>query len=337
MYYSFDKLFSFPFMFAFCVGSRGCGKTFNAKVWCLNRFLKTGEQFVYLRRYKTELDPALSSFFDDLQSNGYFEDYELKVCKSKMLTSFKCNGQVCGYAAALSTANILKSTAFPKVTTIIFDEYILDTACGVYKYLRDEPTQLLEFVESVFRLRNGHVLFLGNCVNFYGCPYTGFFNLSLPYNSEFKSFKEGLIVVNYIDNEQYRNVKKQTKFGRLVEGTKYADYAIDNKSLRESEDFIEKRPPDSKFNGILVINGTNIGVWSNKNGNLYLSEKYEPNHWIKLACDFNDHTDSTQLLSLRENWIIRYTLTAFKRGWCRFENQKVKAVALPLLNKCIAI
>lgn len=337
MYYNFDKLFSYPFMFAFVVGNRGCGKTFNAKVAVLKKFLNTGEQFIYLRRYKTELDSALTSFFDDIQSNGYFEDYDLRVCKGKNLTTFKCNGEVCGYAVPLSTSNILKSTAFPKVKTIIFDEYILDVAAGTYKYLRDEPTQLLEFVETVFRLRDGRVIFLGNCVNFYGSPYTGFFQLSLPYNSEFKTFKDGLIVVNYIDNEQYRNVKKQTKFGRLVEGTKYSDYAIMNQSLRETEDFIEKRPPDCKFNGILVINGNNIGVWSSKNGNLYLSEKYEPNFWIKLACDFNDHTDNTQLLSLRENWIIRYTLTAFKRGWCRFENQKVKAIALPLLNKCIAI
>ena len=57
MYYSFDKLFSINgWLIAMIIGGRGVGKTFNAKVAVLKRFLKTGEQFIFLRRYKTELD-----------------------------------------------------------------------------------------------------------------------------------------------------------------------------------------------------------------------------------------------------------------------------------------
>ena len=123
IYYNYDKLFSYNFLIAFVIGERGVGKSFNAKISVLKRFLKTGEQFIYLRRYKTELDTSLQTFWDDLQSNGYFEDYNLSVKKSKMLTEFKCNGKICGYAVPLSTANILKSTAFPEVSTIIFSSF----------------------------------------------------------------------------------------------------------------------------------------------------------------------------------------------------------------------
>ena len=56
IYYNYDKLFSFNFLMAFVIGERGCGKTFGAKVGVLKKFLKNGEQFIYLRRYKTELD-----------------------------------------------------------------------------------------------------------------------------------------------------------------------------------------------------------------------------------------------------------------------------------------
>ena len=136
-YYNFDKLFSYNFLIAFVIGERGVGKSFNAKVAVMKKFLKTGEQFIYMRRYKTELDSALATFFSDLQMNGYLEDYDLEVKKSKMLTTFKCNGKVCGYAVPLSTANILKSTAFPDVKTIIFDEFLLDNS-GTYKYLKNE-------------------------------------------------------------------------------------------------------------------------------------------------------------------------------------------------------
>ena len=97
-YYNFDKLFSYNALINIVIGERGVGKSFNAKVAVLKNFLKTGEQFIYLRRYKTELDSALVTFWDDLQSIGFFEDHELKVKKSKMLTQFTCDGEVCGYA-----------------------------------------------------------------------------------------------------------------------------------------------------------------------------------------------------------------------------------------------
>ena len=176
IYYNFDKLFSFDALFYFVIGERGVGKTFNAKVAVLKKFLKTGEQFIYLRRYKTELDSALATFWSDLQNNGYFVDYKLEIKKSKMLTTFLCNGKVCGYAVPLSTANILKSTAFPLVNTIIFDEFLLDSG-GTYRFLKNEVTMTLDVCETVFRLRNGKVLFLGNALTITN-PYFAYFNLA---------------------------------------------------------------------------------------------------------------------------------------------------------------
>lgn len=337
MYYNFDKLFGFPFLLAFVIGERGVGKSFNAKVAVINKFLKSGEQFIYLRRYKTELDSSLVTFFDDLQANGYFTEHNLKVKKSKMLTTFTCDGKVCGYAVPMSTANILKSTSFPKVKTIIFDEFILDVACGTYKYMKNEPQMLMDIYETVFRLRDGQIILLGNNVNFYGCPYVAYFNLELPYNSEFKTFKDGAIVVNYIKNEQYRAAKKASRFGKLIENTTYGDYAILNKSLRENKDFIGKRPSESQFKGVLVINKANVGIWMAIDGYMYASDKYDPNSLMRFACDYDDHTESTIFLNARENYLLSYAIKAYKQGWLRFENQRVKSTLLPLLNKCIAI
>lgn len=318
---------------AFVIGERGVGKTFNAKIAVLKKFLKSGEQFIYLRRYKTELDSALATFWSDVQNNGYYENYELKVERSKMLTKFKCNGKVCGYAMPLSTANILKSTAFPKVKTIIFDEFMLDST-GTYRYLKNEVTMLLDVVETVGRLRDIQVLFLGNALSITN-PYFTYFNLELPYNSEFKTFKNGLIVVNYIKNVAYREAKKKTKFGQLIADTEYAKYAIDNKMLRDNPHFIEKMPPDSKFYGMLIINGQNVGIWSSKNGYLYLNDKYDPNTTHKFACDFNDHTEQTIFLNARENMYLRVCIKAYKQGLLRFENQKIKNCVTIILNKCI--
>lgn len=335
IYYNYDKLFSYNFLMAFVIGERGCGKTFGSKVGVLKKFLKTGEQFIYLRRYKTELDTSLQTFWNDIQSNGYFEDLELKVKKSKMLTEFTCNGKVCGYAVPLSTANILKSTAFPKVKTIIFDEFILDGASGTYRYLKNEVTMMLDVIETVGRLRDIQVLFLGNALSITN-PYFAYFDLDLPYNSEFRTFKDGLIVVNYIRNMAYRETKKKSRFGRLIDNTEYGRYAIDNEMLRDNKHFIEKKPPDATFYGVLVINGNHVGIWQSRNGYLYLSNKFDPNTVHKFACDYNDHTEQTIFTNARENYYLRLCVAAYKQGILKFENQKIKGVVIPLLNKCIS-
>lgn len=337
IYYNYDKLFSYNFLIAFVIGERGVGKSFNAKVAVLKKFLKNGEQFIYLRRYKTELDTALATFWSDIQSHGYFEDHNLEVKKSRMLTEFKCDGKVCGYAVPLSTANILKSTAFPEVGTIIFDEFLLDNS-GTYRYLKNEVTMLLDVIETVGRLRDIKTILLGNALNVHASPYFAYWDLELPLNgNEFRTFKDGAIVVNYIRNEEYRRAKKQSKFGKLIAGTAYGRYAIDNEVFRENNSFIEKRPSNSTFFGMLIINGVGIGMWNGRNGYLYLSEKYDPNTTSKFALDYNDHTEQTIFTSVRENMYMHMCIRGYKQGWLKFENQKVKSIATSVLNKCISI
>ena len=339
MYYNFDKLFSYSdALIYFVLGERGVGKSFNSKLAVLKKFIKTGEQFMYIRRYKTELDTALATFWNDLQANGYFDDLKLEVKKSKMLTTFTCDGEVCGYAVPLSTANILKSTPFPNVSTIIFDEFLLDSG-GTYRYLKHEVTMFLDLIETVGRLRdNLKVILLGNNIAPHSSPYFAYWNLELPENgAEFRTFKDGTIVVNYIRNLAYREAKKKSKFGKLIADSDYGRYAIDNVALRENNSFIEKRPAKSTFESVLIVNGTSIGVWNGRNGYLYLSEKFDPNCSFKFVFDYNDHTEGTIFENARNNLWLHLVIKAYKQGYLKFENQRIKGTAISLLNKCIAV
>lgn len=334
MYYDYNKLMSYNFLLAFVIGERGVGKTFGAKKKLLQNFLNKGEEFIYLRRYKTELDLALTTFWDDLISQECFPDHTLQVKKSKKMTTFTCDNTTCGYAVPLSTANILKSTSFPNVKYIVFDEFLIDNS-GTYHYLKNEVTMLLDIIETVGRLRDIKVIFLGNAISVTN-PYFAYFNLDLPYNSEFRTFKDGLIVVNYIRNLAYREAKEKTRFGQLIKGTNYGDYAIDNKMLRDNSHFIEKRPPESKFCGVLIINGNFIGIWTGANGYIYLSSKYDPNTTSKFALDFDDHTENTILTNARENLYMNIALRAYKQGLLRFESQQVKNISTMVFNKLIS-
>ena len=338
MYYDYDKLLSREFLIAFVIAERGLGKTFGAKKAVLNRWLKTngGEEFMYVRRYKTELDSSLATFWSDLQANGYFEEHELKVKKSKLLTKFTCDGKVCGYAVPLSTSNILKSTAFPKVKYIIFDEYLLQLG-GTYRYLKNEMNLFLDLIETVFRLRDGKVLMLGNSIGTFSSPYFTYWNLDISDGREFKTYKDGSILVHYAKNTEYREVKRKTKFGKLIDGTDYGRYAIDNQDVTLNNMFIQKKPEKSSFKALLIINGAKIGVWySTKDNFLYLSDKYDPNTVNKFALDFNDHTETTIFTSAKENIYFNMCVHAYKYGWLKFENEKVKAIAVTLLNKCVS-
>ena len=99
MYWDIGKTLSHNCLFNFITGPRGSGKTYGAKKFVTNRFIKYGEQFIYLRRYKTEFDKGKNDkFFHALQRNNEFEN-SLEV---KSLNYF-CDDKLMGCAMPLST------------------------------------------------------------------------------------------------------------------------------------------------------------------------------------------------------------------------------------------
>lgn len=334
MYYTLDKLLSYNALLNFVIGERGCGKSFSSKCFCINDFINNGNQFIYLRRYKEELDLACSSFFEDIKSANKFVEHEFEIKPSKKLTKFMIDGEVAGYGIALSTSNILKSSAFPLVKTIVFDEFILDV--GNYHYLKSETTKMLDAIETIFRLRDGRVLFLGNSISIDN-PYFNYFDLELPYNSEFKTYKDGLILVNYIKNMEYRETKRKSRFGKLIDGTDYGKYAIDNQMLRDNHDFIEKKGENPTFWHVIICNGCKYGVWHNmNNGRIYLSDDYDPNTKLILSIQMDDHTPESKYISMRQNGYMKVLIEAYKNGDLYFENQKIKNNFMKILRKCLS-
>ena len=232
IFLDFNKILSYGSFLTFCCAERGVGKSYGAKKFIVNHYKKTGKQTVYVRRYNKELNESLMKkgtpiFFNQIKDE--FPDNKLSNNKELLY----CDKEICGFAVALSTANILKSSTFENVDTIIYDEFIIDKGC--YHYLQNEVTQMFELIETVFRLRNGRVLFLGNAISITN-PYFTELNLNIPYNSEYKIFKKDdkgnpLITVYYGKNLKYREAKKSTRFGQLISDTQYGKYAIDNELI----------------------------------------------------------------------------------------------------------
>ena len=90
-WYSFDKINSYNAFFHFILTNRGFGKSYGAKQRCIDRFLKYGEQFVYVRRYKTELK-KIGKYFDDIKER--YPDHEFKVVGKTFYIDGKEDGKI---------------------------------------------------------------------------------------------------------------------------------------------------------------------------------------------------------------------------------------------------
>ena len=335
IWYSPTRLISFNAILNLVIGERGVGKTYNFKVWAVKRFLNKNKQFCYIRRYETDLEASVGSsgdnkFFEQIRKE--FPDSTFKISKSKKVRKLYIDNKICGYAMPLSSADSLKSSSYENVDTIIYDEFMLKEGSNQH-YLRNEPEIILDLIETIGRLRDVRVYCLGNAISS-TCPLMSYFDLTLPYNTDIKVFKNGTIAVEYIKNEKYREVKKASRFGQLIDGTRYSKYAIDNEFLTDSKSFIRKKDKNAKFYFILIVNGKTYGVWRDfKNQILYVSKDIDPNCPIKFAINEMDHNESTVLARVRSNFWFRQIIQHYRLARLCFESQEVKNLTMYELNR----
>lgn len=256
MYYSYNRILSFNAFLNFLIGERGVGKTYGAVKFVTKEFIKKGHQFVYLRRYKSDLKKSIPTLFTSLITNNEFSEHELTSKGNNLYI----DGKLAGYGFTLSTAQDLKSANFDKVKYIIFDEFIIDEGTKKY-YLNNEVEVFLNLLESVSRMRKTKVFLLGNAGNLVTNPYFIYFNLSLPNNSDIRTFKNGLILLQYMKNEEYRKEKAKSLIGQLTAGTNYEKYAYQNQDTHINSDFIEHKKASSHFDFAFIYNSMTFGVW----------------------------------------------------------------------------
>lgn len=162
-------------------GERSNGKTYATLEYGLKRYLQTGEQMAYIRRWREDLrGKRADSLFANHVNNGLIE----KLTGGKFNEVFYMSGKwwlssynpetkkrvpddkpFC-FGFCLSEQEHDKSSSFPEVTTIVFDEFLTRRY-----YLPDEFMLFMNVLSTIIRQRdNVKVFMLGNTVNKY-CPY----------------------------------------------------------------------------------------------------------------------------------------------------------------------
>lgn len=185
------------------IGERSNGKTYSALKYALERYFNHNEQFAYIRRFNTETRRKnLQTLFDSHVQNevistlskGEYTAVDYWTGKFSLVNYYEDeidrSEDPIGYAFDLNSVEHYKSTSYPRVTTIIFDEFLSRQG-----YLTNEFVLFMNMLSTIIRDRsNVKIIMLGNTVNKY-CPY--FQEMGL---SHIKDQKQGSVdVYNYAD------------------------------------------------------------------------------------------------------------------------------------------
>ena len=318
MWWSRSGILSHNRIMNMVLSNRGGGKTFDCTRWAIDDFKRSGAMCVWVRRYQTEIDEMLlnGKFFDAVRE--YYPDDELKIEGNTGII----NGEVAIYFVALSTSRQLKSNNYPTVNKIIFDEFIIDK--GRVQYLKNEVEVFLDLYETVARTRdNVRALLLANAVTVVN-PYFLFWNIKP--NSKKRFTVKGQVCVEFFTDADFIAQKKKSRFGQLVSGTRYADYAIDNKWLLDSDTFIEPKTKEAEFMLGMKYNGIMYGFWIDYNvGRIFVNRQYDPSSYSLYCLTKDDHEDNLLLIKgLSSNKRVQRIVFAFQYGLLRFEDLQVK-------------
>lgn len=179
-FYSLKNILARDAQYNVIFGERSNGKTYAVLKYGVERFAESGEQLAIVRRWQDDFTGKRGgTMFDALVSNGeiskvtkgewtgvYYYGSKWFFCRYDEDGKRINHEKPFAYGFAISTMEHDKSTAYPEITTICFDEFLTRTA-----YLPDEFVLFMNVCSTIIRHRtNVKIFMLGNTVNRY-CPY----------------------------------------------------------------------------------------------------------------------------------------------------------------------
>lgn len=199
-FYSLNEILKKNAHYNLIFGERSNGKTYSVLKYALERYVKTGEQLAIVRRFEEDIRGSRGdSFFDALTGNGEITKLTggefdfVKHSNRKFYLARRdenlekdiIDNQPFAFSFAINIASRYKSTSYPNVTTICFDEFLERQF-----YLANEFADFMSIISTIVRSRdNVKIFMLGNTVN-KTCPY--FAEMGLRH---IKDMKQGSIEV----------------------------------------------------------------------------------------------------------------------------------------------
>ena len=264
-------------------GERSNGKTYGVLQYGLEEYFTHGGKLGIIRRWEEDFrGKQASTMFDALIENGVinklskgkwngiiYQSHRWYFCKRNVSNpkEITIDDSPFAYAFAISSDEHYKSSSYPLITTILFDEFLTRGT-----YLPDEFIKFTSILSTIIRLRTNVKIFMcGNTVNQYS-----------PYFSEM-----GLT-----------NIKK-------MERGKIDLYTYGDSGLRVAVEYSDFPTKDKKSNMYFAFNNPKLemiksGVWEM---DIYphLPIKYKPKDIIyKYYIEFDKELLQCEIINVKD-------------------------------------
>jgi hypothetical protein len=233
-YYRLDNILKHGALYNIIFGERSNGKTYAVQEYALKKYLEDGSQLAVLRRWRDDfVGKRGQMMFSALVENGvvdkltngewtdiYYHASRWYLCRyegDKRITS----EEVFAFGFSITAQEHDKSTSYPKIRTVLFDEFITRTV-----YAQDEFILFQNVLSTIIRQRTDVTIFmLGNTVNKF-CPY--FNEMGLKHISKMQA--GDIDVYNYGES----NLKVAVEYTKSNKKGKPSDvyFAFDNPKLK---------------------------------------------------------------------------------------------------------
>ena len=236
-YYTLTEIKKFKAQYNVIFGKRSNGKTYSILKEIVQNYADHGCQGAYIRRYREDFKGKRGdTLFDALVKNGvisqltdgkwtnvkYYSDRWYFANVDEDTGRLVPDSEPFCFGFSLASMEHDKSTSYPGVTTIFFDEFI--SRLG---YLPDEFLLFMNVVSTIVRQRDNVTIYMGgNTVNKY-CPYFAEMGLG-----HIEDMEPGTIDLYTYGESKLKVAVERTKDHNL-EGRKSEMYfAFDNPNLQ---------------------------------------------------------------------------------------------------------
>ena len=185
-YYSLDAILSKNAVYNVIFGERSNGKTTSVQEYALKEYVKNRSQLAVIRRWSDDfIGKRGQMMFAGLEHDGNGENKVAKITEGEWtgIYYYASKWYLCRYdedgkrevsedpfafGFSITAQEHDKSTSYPRIRTILFDEFLTRTM-----YVNDEFILFMNTLSTIIRQRSDVKIFmLGNTVNKF-CPYFG--------------------------------------------------------------------------------------------------------------------------------------------------------------------
>ena len=318
-----------------CTSNRSAGKTTYFNRYFLNRFIKYGEKFVLLYRYKYELDNCADKFFKEI-GHLFFKGHTMDSKRQALGIYHELffDEQPCGYAIAMNSADQIKKNShfFSDAKRILFDEFQSETN----SYCANEVEKFQSVHVSIARgdgeqVKYLPVVMISNPVTIIN-PYYTAMNISARLQSNTKFLKGDGFVLEQGFNASASEEQKLSAFNRAFSNSSYLTYASEAVYLNDNYSFIETPKGASRYVCTLRYNDEDYAIRTYASeGIIYCDKRAESSYPIKIAVTTADHRINYVMLMQNDEFISKLR-TYFRLGCFRFRDLNCKECVMKAIS-----